>query len=59
MFFKTVMRQIREELTRNLNKTLTENYYYNPGITKSADSMQEDVSLAQTDILYKFRIFLS
>ncbi|XP_025085965.1 CD151 antigen-like isoform X2 [Pomacea canaliculata] len=33
---------IREELTRNLNKTLTENYYYNPGITKSADSMQED-----------------
>lgn len=53
------MRQIREELTRNLNKTLTENYYYNPGITKSADSMQEDVSLAQTDILYKFRIFFS
>ncbi|KAK7477565.1 hypothetical protein BaRGS_00031170 [Batillaria attramentaria] len=33
---------IREELTRNLNRTITEEYNFTPSITKAVDSMQED-----------------
>lgn len=33
---------IREELTRNLNRTMTEEYHYTPSITKAVDSMQKD-----------------
>ena len=36
--------QIREELTRNLNKTMMENYRYDTTITQAIDDMQIEVN---------------
>ena len=40
----TFLPQIREELTRNLNKTMMENYNFDSKITMAVDEMQIEVT---------------